>query len=105
MNLWIINHYAYAPDHCAGTRHWSLARRLIDRGHSVTVVSTSFFHKACAETRLAKGQAFRHELVDGVPFLGGLTDPSATRAAGTGASVTIGPYSPIGVARKYIASR
>jgi len=69
MNLWIINHYAYAPDHCAGTRHWSLARRLIDRGHSVTVVSTSFFHKACAETRLAKGQAFRHELVDGVPFL------------------------------------
>ncbi len=68
MRLWIVNHYAYAPNHFAGTRHYSLARHLIRRGHDVTVISTSFFHKACQETRLAEGETYKRESIDGVPF-------------------------------------
>ncbi|MFN0198406.1 MAG: glycosyltransferase family 4 protein [Planctomycetaceae bacterium] len=68
MRLWIVNHYAYAPNHFAGTRHYSLARHLIRRGHDVTVISTSFFHKACRETRLTKGESYKREVIDGVPF-------------------------------------
>ncbi|MDA1213489.1 MAG: glycosyltransferase WbuB, partial [Planctomycetota bacterium] len=68
MRLWIVNHYAYAPSHFAGTRHYSLARHLIRRGHDVTVISTSFFHKACEETRLADGEVYAREIIDGVPF-------------------------------------
>jgi len=75
MRVWIVNQYAYAPFHSAGTRHWSLARRLTELGHDVTVVSTSFFHKTRQETRLEPGEPYRHELVDGVPFLWLRTPP------------------------------
>jgi len=68
MRLWIVNQNAYAPFHSAGTRHWALARHLIERGHEVTVVATSFFHKTRIETRLEPGEEFKHEVVDGVPF-------------------------------------
>ena len=69
MRIWIVNHYAYAPSHSAGTRHFAMAKRLIERGHEVTIVSTSFFHKTNRETRLAPGQTHLLEVVDGVPFL------------------------------------
>lgn len=75
MRIWIINHYAYAPFHSAGTRHHSLARELIGRGHDVRVVSTSFFHKTRKETRLNPGQVFLAEDVDGVPFVWLRTPP------------------------------
>ncbi len=77
MNVWIINQYAYAPDHCTGTRHWSLARRLVELGHQVTVVSSSFFHSARRETRLRPGELYCRETVDGVTFLWLRTPPYA----------------------------
>lgn len=69
MRIWIVNHYAYAPFHSAGTRHYSLARELIKRGHEVLIISTSFYHKARQETRLQPGEVWKRELIDGVPFL------------------------------------
>lgn len=68
MRLWIINHYAYTPSDTAGTRHYSIAKRLIARDHEVLVVASSYYHKAGRE-RLASDEAFRKESVDGVPFL------------------------------------
>src|SRR5688500_17757557 len=68
MHLWIVNHYAYAPSHSSGTRHYSLARGLQPLGHQVTIVSASFLHKTHQETRLQPGEEFRDEIVDGVRF-------------------------------------
>lgn len=75
MRVWIVNHYAYAPFHSAGTRHYSLARELIKRGHEVLIISTSFYHKARQETRLQPGEVWKRELIDGVPFLWLRTPP------------------------------
>src|SRR3989304_4922894 len=75
MHVWIVNQYAYTPDHCTGTRHWSLARRLVEVGHRVTVVSSSFFHSARRETRLRPGELYRREMAEGVTFLWLRTPP------------------------------
>lgn len=69
MHVWIINQYAYTPEHSTGTRHWSLARRLVELGHHVTIVSSSFFHTARRETRLAGAETHKREVIDGVDYL------------------------------------
>ena len=75
MKVLMVNQYAYAPFHHGGTRHYMLARELISRGHQVRIISTSFFHKSQEETRLAPGEAWRLEEVDGVEFLWLRTPP------------------------------
>ena len=42
--LWIMNHYADAPDRPAGTRHYDLARGLIDHGWEVWIFAAGFSH-------------------------------------------------------------
>ncbi len=42
MRLWIVNHYALPPTQAGGTRHFSLARHLVRRGHAVTIFASSF---------------------------------------------------------------
>ena len=69
MNIWIVNQYAGAPDQPGFTRHYSLARELIHRGHRVSIVATSFHHTLRKDTRLEPGKAWRYEEVEGVPFL------------------------------------
>lgn len=75
MRILIINHYAYAPSHSAGTRHYELARELIKRGHEVLIVATSFYHKGHKETRLLPSEQWKRELSDGVPFVWLRTPP------------------------------
>src|SRR3972149_11631694 len=75
MHVWIVNQHAYTPDHGTGTRHGSLARRLVELGHRVTVVSSSFFHSARRETRLRPGELYRREMAEGVTFLWLRTPP------------------------------
>jgi glycosyltransferase involved in cell wall biosynthesis len=69
MNIWLINHYANPPGEPGDARHWSHARELIARGHTVTVVCTSFHHLKHAQMEsFTRGKTI-HEEVDGVPFV------------------------------------
>jgi len=69
MNLWVFNHYAITPDMPGGTRHYDLARELVKRGHRVTIFASSFHHYQHRETKLASGEHWRVEDVDGVKFI------------------------------------
>lgn len=46
MNIWLINHYANLPSQGSSTRHYSLAKYLIDLGHDVTVIASSRLHNS-----------------------------------------------------------
>ena len=64
-SVWILNHYAALPSEVGGTRHIELARRLVERGFEVTLISSAFRHA----TRTAvdtKGKRYRVDNVDGV---------------------------------------
>jgi len=51
-NLWIFNHYAITPDMPGGSRHYDLARELVDKGYDVTIFASSFHHKKLVELKL-----------------------------------------------------
>ena len=75
MNLWLINHYAILPQQAGGTRHYTLARELAERGHRVTIVASSFDHTTRQEMHLRDGAPLKLEVVDGVRFLWLKTPP------------------------------
>jgi glycosyltransferase involved in cell wall biosynthesis len=68
MKILMVNHYALPPSQAGGTRHYSLAKGLIRRGHEVVIVASSFDHDSRTD-RLGRDEAFRLETLDGVPFL------------------------------------
>ena len=66
--LWIVNHYAQEPSGPGGTRHYSLARHLLDHGWQTLIIASSCEHNT-GRQRLAPGD---HQLVqrcNGVDFL------------------------------------
>lgn len=69
MRIWMVNYTALPPSEPGGTRHFSIARELIRRGHEVVVVASSFHYVARRPLRLEKGSAHLLEEVEGVPFL------------------------------------
>lgn len=69
MNLWIFNHYAHGVDLPGGTRHFDLARELVGHGYQVTIFASSFQHACHREMRLAPGERWKVEDVDGVRFV------------------------------------
>ncbi len=77
MNIWIVNHYAVPPNLAGGTRHYTLAKELVRRGHSVTLVASSFDHTARRELHLQRGERYKLEDVRGVRFLWLRTPPYA----------------------------
>jgi glycosyltransferase involved in cell wall biosynthesis len=68
-NLWILNHYAITPDMPGGARHYELAKRLIQKGYTVTIFASSFNHMLHQEMRLQADQPYAVEEVDGVRFV------------------------------------
>lgn len=44
MNIWIVNHYFVPPKQAGGTRHYSLARYLVEQGHQVQIIAANFNH-------------------------------------------------------------
>ena len=75
MNIWIFNQYAITPDMPGGTRHFDLSRELVERGHEVTIIATSFHHQTHKETRLGAGEWWKVEDMDGVRFVWLRTPP------------------------------
>ena len=68
MKILLVNHYALPPSQPGGTRHYSLAKALLARGHQPTIVASGFDHVTRAD-RLDPGEALRWSLDGGVPFL------------------------------------
>jgi len=68
MNIWIIHHYANAPDAPGDARHFSHARELIRRGHQVRIVVCSFHHLTHEEMLANSRNRWESREYDGVPF-------------------------------------
>ncbi len=69
MDIWILNHYALPPDRAGGTRHFDLARRLVVRGHTVTLIAASFDYLQRTDTRLALREWQASQMIEGVRFV------------------------------------
>ena len=67
-NVWILNHYAQVPSGPGGTRHFSLAKYMVEHGWRATIIASSV-ELNTGRQRLARGQDSLYENVDGVPFL------------------------------------
>ncbi|WP_409274507.1 glycosyltransferase family 4 protein [Neobacillus sp. SCS-31] len=79
MNIWIFNHYATAPTHVGGTRHYDLAKHLTDKGYNVTIFASSFNHFSKKEM-VFKGEKseYKSEMIDGVKYVWIHTPPYET---------------------------
>ncbi|EWG10015.1 glycosyltransferase family 4 protein [Cytobacillus firmus] len=70
MNIWIFNHYAAAPAHVGGTRHYDLARHLLEKGHDVTIFASSFNHFSKKEMIFKDNNSnFQLDTINGVNFI------------------------------------
>ena len=69
MNIWIFNHHALTPDMSGGTRHYDFAKELIKRGHSVTIVASSFHYSKYKEMKDYKDKDYLCEKIDGIDFI------------------------------------
>jgi glycosyltransferase involved in cell wall biosynthesis len=67
VNLWFVHQNAVPPSRSGLMRSYHLARLLTERGHRVTVIASSFDHRAHVET-LAPGEMMRRTVEDGVEF-------------------------------------
>ena len=75
MKVWIVNHYADPPDGFS-TRSYDLARRMVERGHSITIFASSFSHyqfRYVRPTRLLR--FWQKENIDGVRYVWIRTTP------------------------------
>ncbi len=75
MNIWIFNHHAQTPDMSGGTRHYDFAKELIKRGHSVTIVASSFHYSKYKEMKEYKDKDYLCEKIDSIDFIWIKTPP------------------------------
>ena len=70
MNIWIFNHYAVGPGSIGGTRHFDLAKKLVERGHQVTIFASSFNHQLLKEDHLSNTNSlYKETFYEGVKFI------------------------------------
>ena len=70
MNVWIINHHALTPDMSGGTRHYDFAKELVQRGHKVTIIASSFHYTKYEEMKVyEKNKNYLLESIDGINFI------------------------------------
>jgi len=66
-SIWMLNQYAETPTDSGGTRHYELARHLVEMGHEVTIVCSDFHH--ASRRRRRRNIRAATELVNGVRFV------------------------------------
>lgn len=69
MNIIIINHYAIPPVEAGGTRHYSLAKEFIARGHHVHIVAANFSHQTKTPIVPNSEEQIFERVYDEVPFI------------------------------------
>lgn len=70
MRIWIFNHYATSPSVPGGSRHYSLAKNLVNSGHEVIVFAASFHYNNYVETQeYSDEKSWKEEYIDGVRFI------------------------------------
>lgn len=66
--IWIINHYAEPPEGGKYLRHFIFAKKLIERGYQVKIISASTIHNT--DINNTDGHSpYIEKLIDGVPFV------------------------------------
>lgn len=75
MKIWVVNHYADPPDGLS-TRSYDLARRMVQRGHSLTIFASAFSHYHFRTMRkIGLARLWRAENIEGVRFIWIRTTP------------------------------
>lgn len=70
MRVWIFNQYATSPKEPGGTRHFSLAKALVMKGHEVTIFASSFHYSKHTETQQFEESSFwKEDSIEGVQFI------------------------------------
>lgn len=69
MRVLVVNQYAVDASQPGGTRHYSLCRELIRRGHDVKLMASSFNHGTGRDDRLGRSEVWRNETCGEVPFV------------------------------------
>jgi len=68
MKIWFVNHYAVPPVEAGGTRHYSFAKELINRGHQVRIIAANFNHQTRKPILNNSDQRILNTEHDMVPF-------------------------------------
>lgn len=69
VKLWIFNHYAQGPDLPGGTRHYDLAKALVNRGHNVTIFAAGYHYTLLEETMEYANGLYKIEIREGMRFV------------------------------------
>lgn len=75
MNIWILNHHAVVPSMSGGTRHYDFAKELVKRGHSVTIIASSFHYSKLQEMKEYSKAEYIKEDIDEIKFIWLKTPP------------------------------
>lgn len=67
-SIWIISQDAVTPNQPGGTRHYSLAKYLADKGYKVTVIAANFKHFAKSTIHKQQPKTLR-ESIDGIDWI------------------------------------
>src|SRR5580698_9630183 len=74
LNIWWFSQYASTPDQ-QFTAQYDLAKRLVEKGHRVTIFASGFSHYKFKEIRLKPHEKWRAEECEGVRFIWLRTSP------------------------------
>lgn len=69
MNIWILNHYAIAPDTAGGTRHYHFASEMVKQGHKVTILASSYNHFSKKSRPMKTTEFSFSENINGIRFI------------------------------------
>ena len=64
--IWIINHYAEVPPYGKYTRHFTFAKKLVQRGHSVEIFTASTVHNTNINY-IENNQKVLDKIIEGIP--------------------------------------
>ncbi|MFC6592938.1 glycosyltransferase family 4 protein [Deinococcus lacus] len=69
LKVWMINHYALAPDQAGGTRHYTLARHMQELDIQTTIFASSRDYLTQQDAHLLGNEKSRVSLEQGVPYV------------------------------------